>query len=152
MADASFKYLKEVISQKGQKQPPELFYKKGVVRNFAKCTGKHLCQSHFLNKVGSRPATLLKQRLCHRCFPVNFAKFLRTFFLQNTSGRLRLKRKKMSLLSILITFFLSMNCKKKKTEDIYLLGFYQLQTLHLLQKSYNAFRIFWLINTAIRYQ
>ena len=33
-----------------------------------------------------RPATLLKKRLYHRCFPVNFAKFLRTSFLQNTSG------------------------------------------------------------------
>ena len=32
-------------------------------------------------------ATLLKKRLWHRCFPVNFVKFLRTGFLQNTSGR-----------------------------------------------------------------
>ena len=29
----------------------------------------------------SWPATLLKKRLWHRCFPVNFAKFLRTPFL-----------------------------------------------------------------------
>ena len=35
-----------------------------------------------------RPATLLKKRLWHRCFLVNFAKFLRTLFLQNISGRL----------------------------------------------------------------
>ena len=28
-----------------------------------------------------RPATLLKKRLWHRCFPVNFAKFLKTPFL-----------------------------------------------------------------------
>ena len=35
-----------------------------------------------------RPATLLTKRLWHRCFPVNFAKFLRTPFLQKTSGRL----------------------------------------------------------------
>ena len=34
------------------------------------------------------PATLLKKRLWHRCSPVNFAKFLRTRFSQNTSGRL----------------------------------------------------------------
>ena len=34
--------------------------------------------------------TLLKKRLWYRCFPVNFAKFLRTPFLQNTSGRLLL--------------------------------------------------------------
>ena len=38
------------------------------------------------------PATLLKKRLWHRCFPVNFVKFLRTPFLQNTSGRLLFKR------------------------------------------------------------
>ena len=34
------------------------------------------------------PATLLKKGLWHRCFPVNFAKFLRSSFVQNTSGRL----------------------------------------------------------------
>ena len=64
---------------------------KGVLRNFVKFTGKHLCQSLFFNKVaGLNPATLLKKRLWHRCFPVNFAKFLRTPFLQNSSGRLLL--------------------------------------------------------------
>ena len=34
-----------------QKQPPEVFCKKGVLGNFTKFTGKHLCQSLFLNKV-----------------------------------------------------------------------------------------------------
>ena len=59
----------------------EVFYRKGVLRNFAKLIGKHLCQSLFFNKVaGLRPATLLKKRLWHRCFPMNFAKFLRTPF------------------------------------------------------------------------
>ena len=42
---------------------------KYVLRNFAKFTGKHLCQSRFLNEVW------------HRCFPVNFAKLLGTPFL-----------------------------------------------------------------------
>ena len=38
------------------------------------------------DKVASlRSATLLKKRLWRRCFPVNFAKYLRTPFLQNTS-------------------------------------------------------------------
>ena len=53
-------------------------------RNFTKFTGKHLkhlCQSLLFNKVaGLRPATVLKKRLWHRCFPVNFVKFLRTPF------------------------------------------------------------------------
>ena len=38
----------------------------------------------------SATATLLKMRIWHRCFPVNFAIFLRTPFLQNTSGLLLL--------------------------------------------------------------
>ena len=50
-----------------------MFYKKGVPKNFTKFTGKHLCQSLFFNKVaGLKPATLLKKRLWHKCFPVNF--------------------------------------------------------------------------------
>ena len=66
--------------------------RKGVLRNFAKFTGKHLCQSPFLNKVaGLSPAALLKRSLWHRCFPMNLAKFLRTPFLQITSGRLLLE-------------------------------------------------------------
>ena len=53
--------------------------KKGNLRKFAKFTTKYLWQSLFFNKVaGLRPATLLKKRLWHRCFPVNFEKFLRT--------------------------------------------------------------------------
>ena len=43
----------------GRSSHPEVFCKKGVIRNFAKLTGKHLCQSLFFNKVaGLRPAAL----------------------------------------------------------------------------------------------
>ena len=57
-----------------QKQPPYMFYKN-------RCSWKFRLT----------PATLLKKRIWHRCFPVNFVKFLRTPFLQNTSGRMLLK-------------------------------------------------------------
>ena len=57
---------------------PQVLCKKGVLRNFGKFTGKHLCQSLFFNKVAG---LLLKKRLWHRCFPVNFPKFLRAPFL-----------------------------------------------------------------------
>ena len=63
--------------------------KKVVLKHPAKSTGKHLCSSLFFNEFASlRSTTLLKKRLWHRCFPVNFAKFLRSSFVQNTSGRL----------------------------------------------------------------
>ena len=42
----------------------DVFCKKGIVKNFAKLTGKQLCQSLFFNKIW------------HVFFPVNFAKFL----------------------------------------------------------------------------
>ena len=65
-----------------------------ILRNFAKFARKHLCQGLFFNKVeGLRPVTLLKKRLWHRCFPVNFVNLLRTTFLQNTSGGLLLNVK-----------------------------------------------------------
>ena len=65
--------------------------KNGVLRNLEKFRGKHLCQRLFFNKVaGLRLATLLKKWLWHRCFPMNFAKFLRTPFLQNACGQMLL--------------------------------------------------------------
>ena len=52
---------------------------------------KNTCAGVSLIKLQAfRPATLLKERLWHMCFPVNFAKFWRKSFLQNTSGQLLL--------------------------------------------------------------
>ena len=64
---------------------PEVFCKKGVLKNLAKFTGKYLCHSLFFNKVADlSSATLFKRRLWHRCISVNFAKFLRTLiFIEN---------------------------------------------------------------------
>ena len=70
-----------------------VLWKKVVLKNFAKFTGKHLCHSLFLIKqtVACTLCSFIKRRLWHRCFPVNFGKSLRTPFLQNTSGQLLLR-------------------------------------------------------------
>ena len=62
---------------KPQKQPLELFCKKGVLRNFANFTGKHLCWSFFLIEL-QEVCSFIKKRLRHRRFPEEFTKFLRT--------------------------------------------------------------------------
>ena len=68
------------------------------LRNFTNFIGKHLCQSLFFNKIADlRPATLLKKRLWHKCFPVNFVYFLRTPFSQNISGWLLLSLERLFL-------------------------------------------------------
>ena len=43
--------LKSSTEAYSQKQPPEVFFKKVVLRNFLKFTGKHLCQNLYFNKV-----------------------------------------------------------------------------------------------------
>ena len=61
-----------------------------VARRGKNFTVKHLCQCLFFNKVAGRPGTFLKKRSWHRCFPVNFAKALRTPFLTEHLWRLLL--------------------------------------------------------------
>ena len=57
------------------------YVKKGVLKHFAKFTGKKKCYSLYFVKVARlRLATLSKKRLWHRCFPVNYVKCLKTHF------------------------------------------------------------------------
>ena len=58
-----------------------MFCKNSVLKNFVKTGRKKPVLEIFF-----RPATLLKKRLRHKCFPVNFAKFLRTLFILNSYG------------------------------------------------------------------
>ena len=75
-----------------QKQLREVFYKKSIPKNFTKLTENNCARVPFFNKVaGLMPATLLKKRLWHKCFPVNPAKFLRTPILKNICERLLLR-------------------------------------------------------------
>ena len=43
----------------GQKQPPECSIKIGVLKNFPKFTGKHLCESLFFNKAADLRVSFL---------------------------------------------------------------------------------------------
>ena len=61
------------------KQPPEVFRKNGVLKNFAMFTRKDLCWSLF----GVFEVNFIKKRLQHRYFPVNITKFLRTPISEN---------------------------------------------------------------------
>ena len=74
---------------------------KNVVHiNFATFTGKHILPEF------QWPATLLKKRLWHRCFAVNFANFLRTPSLHNTSDDCFLNSWVMSVLTNIVFYSL----------------------------------------------
>ena len=77
-----------------QKQTPEVFCKKDILRNFAKLTGKYLRQNLFFNKDAGLPAKFR-----------SFATFLRTPLLQNAFRRLLLQQyQQYSVLNILSSF------------------------------------------------
>ena len=74
------------LSDKFRRSRPEVFCKKGVLGNFAKFTGKHLCQSLLFNKVALWHSDA--GALWHRRFLVNFVKFLRIPFFIAASANL----------------------------------------------------------------
>ena len=78
---------------------PEVFCKKAVLTNFAKLTGKDLCQSLFLIK--NNCVGCFCWLLWHGCFPVNLTKFIRTSY--------RTRPVTASALIIFKTFFFAWN-------------------------------------------
>ena len=67
---------------------PEMFCKKSVLKNFAKFHRKTSVLKSLFNKIPCLQAcNFIKKRLQHSCFPVKFAKFLRTPILKNIGER-----------------------------------------------------------------
>ena len=67
-----------------KKQPPEVFYKKAVLKNFSILTGKYLCSSLFLIKLKSfRSATFLKRDSNAGVFLWIFRNFKKAYFKEN---------------------------------------------------------------------
>ena len=77
---------------------PEVFYKKGVLKYFAKLTGKHLI------KLQDKASTLLKKDSGTGAFLWILQNFSENLLLQNTSGDCFLK---MVIMKLLINSFLS---------------------------------------------
>ena len=84
------KQTKNIIKNEYQKQPPEVFY---VFKNFAKFTGKHLCQSLCFNKVAGGTCNLIKKEIVTMMFSCEFCEIsMSAFFtehLRTTASRIR---------------------------------------------------------------
>ena len=62
-----------------QKQAPDVFCKKGILRNFTKFTEKHLCQSLLFNKVD-----FIKKETLAQVFSCKFCEISKNTFLYRT--------------------------------------------------------------------
>ena len=100
--------VSEAVVQRSSRS--EVFCTKGALKILQNSQENHCARVSFFNKVaGLRSATLLKKRLWQKCFPLNFAKFLGTPFLQNTSWRL--------LLVVYRTQYNSLKCTRSSCEN-----------------------------------
>ena len=79
-------WIKRILCKIFKSSHQRCFVRKDILRNFAKFKGKHLCQS--LRPAAEAYNFIIKETLAQVFSYVSFAKFLRTPFLQNTSGRL----------------------------------------------------------------
>ena len=62
-----------------------MFCEKGVLRKFAKFTGKHLCQSLFFDKVAGGACNFIKKETLAQVFSCEFCKISRNSFFFRTS-------------------------------------------------------------------
>ena len=83
------KQNKQKTKNEYQKQSPEVFY---VLKNLAKFTERHLCQSLFFNKVASCACNFIKKEILTWVFSCELCKISKsTFFiehLQTTASRI----------------------------------------------------------------
>ena len=81
------RYAPKTFGDKFKSSHRRCSVKKGVLRNFVKFTGKHLCQSLFLIKLQALACNFKRQTLA-QAFPCKCCKTSKNTFLQNTSVRL----------------------------------------------------------------
>ena len=85
------KYTNSAFSSRMVFSLPQSFFRSSHQRCSVRKVFLEISQNSQENTCASaRPETLLKKRLSHRCFHVNFVKFLSTPFSQNTSWQLLL--------------------------------------------------------------
>ena len=85
-----------------------MFCEKGVLRNFAKFTGKHLCQSLSFNKVAGVASNFIKKETLAHVFSCEFCEISKNTFFYRTplvaaSERLLLLKRKVSFLTFKYT-------------------------------------------------
>ena len=69
----------------------KVVYKEGVLRNFAKFTGRHLCQGLFFNKVRPKTCSFIKKETLTQLFSREFCQISKKAFftehLRTTASR-----------------------------------------------------------------
>ena len=73
-----------VLCGNNRSSRPELFCKKGILRNFAKFRGKHFYQRLFVNKVGGLACNFIKRESLAQVFSCEFCESSKSTFFYRT--------------------------------------------------------------------
>ena len=95
----------------------EVFYKKGVLRNFAKFSGKHLCQSLFLIKVAGLSCNFIKKETVAQVFSCEFCEFYKNTFYVRTPLVVASDKKGKNALILLWSLKSEQKLQKKVSEE-----------------------------------
>ena len=71
----------DLVAKYGSSRP-EVFCKKGALRNFTKFTGKHLCQGLFFNEVAALACNFIKKEGLAQVFSCEFCEICKNTSLQ----------------------------------------------------------------------
>ena len=97
-------FAKHSISDSEKNQSPDVFFKKGVLKNFAKFTGKHQCQSLFFDKLQGLGLQLyFKKKTLDQVFSCECSKISNNTFLIEHRWWLLLPEYASALVSFCIT-------------------------------------------------
>ena len=84
LLDAKFSMIwtgKQSCDNETAQKQPQMFFKRGVLKNFAIFTGKtSMLESRFNKVAGLKVCSFIKKRLQHCCFPLNVRKLSGTAF------------------------------------------------------------------------
>ena len=105
-----------------------------MLRNSQNSQENNCASVSFLIKRGLKPVTLLKKRLWHWCFPVNYAKFLRTpYFTKHLWATVYMKR------STLIIYTIDTSTYKKRQSKKIVLKTFNFRSVRLSQTIRKSF-------------
>ena len=132
----SFPLVRNSLEKQGTRFHEAFLIEKRVVSAF------RISHQRSSIKKGLSSATLLKKRLWRRCSPVNFTTFLRTSFLQNTSGQLLLCFMAFSDWEFLPQLFKNICCWKIDCGKYYRLSAYFIEFPRTLTGTAKAIPVF----------
>ena len=140
-----------MFTMNNKKQPPEVFYKKAVLKNFSILIGKYLCSGLFNQVAALEISNFFKKRFQRRCFSLNIAKFLKKLVLKKIFERLLLNNVKgnYSSMKFIVHCKIGVHCSLFIVKELFIVKQVLKVSQHLQENTFTG--VSFLINIVVTY-